>query len=67
MISVLRGDFLRKILALVAMDVNELRIPTGTIEIGLRPATRKTCESIIVRPCVLALPCGNRRRIFWRI
>ena len=32
-ISLLRGDFLRKILALVAMDVNELRIPTGTIEL----------------------------------
>jgi hypothetical protein len=32
-ISVVRGDFLRKILALVAMDVNELRIPTGTIEL----------------------------------
>ena len=30
-ISLVRGDFLRKILALVAMDVNELRIPTGTI------------------------------------
>ncbi len=34
LISVLRGDFVRKILALVAMDVNELRIPTGTIELG---------------------------------
>ena len=33
-ISVLRGDFLRKILALIAMDVNELRIPTGTIQLG---------------------------------
>jgi hypothetical protein len=32
-ISLVRGDFLRKILALVAMDVNELRIPTGTIEL----------------------------------
>jgi hypothetical protein len=32
-ISLLRGDFLRKILALVAMDVNETRIPTGTIEL----------------------------------
>jgi hypothetical protein len=32
-ISLLRGDFLRKILALVAMDVNEIRIPTGTIEL----------------------------------
>jgi hypothetical protein len=34
LISILRGDFLRKILALVAMDVNEIRIPTGTIELG---------------------------------
>jgi hypothetical protein len=34
MISLLRGEFLRKILALVAMDVNELRIPTGTIQLG---------------------------------
>lgn len=33
-ISLVRGDFLRKILALVAMDVNELRIPTGTIELS---------------------------------
>ncbi len=33
-ISLLRGDFLRKILALVAMDVNEIRIPTGTIELA---------------------------------
>ena len=33
-ISLLRGDFLRKILALVAMDVNELRIPKGTIELS---------------------------------
>jgi hypothetical protein len=33
-ISVLRGDFLRKILALVAMDVNDIRIPTGTIQLG---------------------------------
>jgi hypothetical protein len=33
-ISVLRGDFLRKILALVGMDVNDLRIPQGTIELG---------------------------------
>jgi hypothetical protein len=32
-ISLVRGDFLRKILALVAMDVNELRIPTGVIEL----------------------------------
>jgi hypothetical protein len=32
-ISLLRGDFLRKILALVAIDVNETRIPTGTIEL----------------------------------
>jgi hypothetical protein len=37
-ISLLRGDFLRKILALVAMDVNEIRIPTGTIELA---CTRK--------------------------
>lgn len=33
-ISVLRGDFLRKILALIAMDVNDLRIPTGNIQLG---------------------------------
>ncbi len=33
-ISVLRGDFLRKILALVAMDVGSLRIPSGTILLG---------------------------------
>ena len=32
-ISLVRGDFLRKILALVAMDVNEIRIPTGSIEL----------------------------------
>jgi hypothetical protein len=32
-ISLVRGDFLRKILALVAMDVNELRIPTGVIDL----------------------------------
>jgi hypothetical protein len=35
LISVLRGDFLRKILALVAIDVNEIRIPTGTIHLGV--------------------------------
>lgn len=34
LISVLRGDFLRKILALVAIDVNEIRIPTGIIHLG---------------------------------
>jgi hypothetical protein len=33
-ISLLRGDFLRKILALVAMDLSEIRIPTGTIQLG---------------------------------
>jgi hypothetical protein len=33
-ISVLRGDFLRKILAMVAMEVNDVRIPTGTIQLG---------------------------------
>jgi hypothetical protein len=33
-ISVLRGDFLRKVLALVAMDVGSLRIPSGTILLG---------------------------------
>ena len=33
-ISVLRVDFLRKILALVAMDVGSLRIPSGTIRLG---------------------------------
>jgi hypothetical protein len=33
-ISLLRGDFLRKILALIAMDLNDLRIPTGTIQLG---------------------------------
>jgi hypothetical protein len=33
-ISVLRGDFLRRILALVAMDVGSLRIPSGTIRLG---------------------------------
>jgi hypothetical protein len=33
-ISLLRGDFLRKILALVAMDLREVRIPTGTIKLG---------------------------------
>jgi hypothetical protein len=33
-ISVLRGDFLRKILALVAMDVGNLRIPSGIIQLG---------------------------------
>jgi hypothetical protein len=33
-ISVLRGDFLRKILALIAMDVNDVRVATGTIQLG---------------------------------
>ena len=33
-ISVLRGDFLRKLLAIVAMDVGSLRIPSGTIRLG---------------------------------
>ena len=33
-ISVLRGDFLRKMLALVAMDVGSLRVPSGTIVLG---------------------------------
>lgn len=32
-ISVLRGDFLRKVLALVAMDLGGLRIPSGTIRL----------------------------------
>ena len=34
LISLLRGDFLRKILALIAMDLNDLQIPTGTIQLG---------------------------------
>jgi hypothetical protein len=34
LISVLRGDFVRKFLALVAMDLREVRIPTGTIGLG---------------------------------
>jgi hypothetical protein len=33
-ISVRRGDFLRNVLALVAMDVGSLRIPSGTIRLG---------------------------------
>lgn len=33
-ISVLRGDFLRKILALIAMDMNEVRIAKGAIRLG---------------------------------
>jgi hypothetical protein len=33
-ISVLRGDFSRRILALVAMDVGSFRIPSGTIRLG---------------------------------
>lgn len=33
-ITVLRGDFLRKILAIVAMDVDSLRIPSGTIRLS---------------------------------
>jgi hypothetical protein len=33
-ISVVRGDFLRKILALAAMDVNHLRIASGKISLG---------------------------------
>jgi hypothetical protein len=33
-ISVLRGDFLRKMLALVAMDVGDLRVPSGIIRLG---------------------------------
>jgi hypothetical protein len=33
-ISVLRGDFLRKILALVAMDLGGLRVPSGTIRLS---------------------------------
>ena len=33
-ISVLRGDFLRKLLAVVAMDVGSLRVPSGTIRLG---------------------------------
>jgi len=33
-ISLLRGDFLRKVLALIAMDLNDIRIPTGTIQLG---------------------------------
>ncbi|MBV9105027.1 MAG: hypothetical protein JO313_03295 [Verrucomicrobia bacterium] len=33
-ISVLRGDFLRKILALIAMDLNGIRIAKGAIRLG---------------------------------
>ena len=33
-LSVVRGEFLRKILALVAMDVSHLRIPSGRIYLG---------------------------------
>jgi len=33
-IRVLRGDFLRKILALIAMDMSEVRIPAGTVALG---------------------------------
>jgi len=40
-ISVLRGDFLRKILALIAMDVNDLRIPTGSIRLGYESDGKK--------------------------
>lgn len=36
-ISILRGEFLRKILALVAMDVNDLRVPKGSIRLGWIP------------------------------
>jgi hypothetical protein len=39
-VSVVRGDFLRKILALIAMDVNEVRIPSGTIGLGWTPEGR---------------------------
>jgi hypothetical protein len=42
-ISVLRGDFSRRILALVAMDVGSLRIPSGTIRLGC------TCDGESVR------------------
>ena len=34
LISILRGDFIRKFLALVAMDLSEVRIPTGAIGLG---------------------------------
>jgi hypothetical protein len=36
-ISVLRGQFLRKILAVMAMDVNEVRVPRGSIYLGWVP------------------------------
>lgn len=36
-ISILRGQFLRKTLAMVAMDVNELRVPKGNIYLGWVP------------------------------
>lgn len=42
-ISVLRGDFSRRILALVAIDVGSFRIPSGTIRLG------STCDGESVR------------------
>ena len=65
-ISVLRGDFLRKILALIAMDVNELRIPTGTI-IWAMSATRRACGSIIVPTCSSGSALREQAPAFWQI
>jgi hypothetical protein len=42
-VSVLRGDFSRRILALVAMDVGSFRVPSGTIRLGC------TCDGESVR------------------
>ena len=62
-ISVLRGDFLRKILALVAMDVNEIRIPAGNHPAGMS-ATRNACGSVIVPACFPALHCASKLQPF---
>jgi hypothetical protein len=57
LISILRGDFLRKVLALVAMDLSEVRIPTGTI--GLSWVRDEKTVRILYRS---GLSSGSRLR-----
>ena len=64
LISVLRGDFIRKFLALVAMDVNEIRIPTGTIGLGCGLRREKCPDPLSFQPAVPARRCASKLRLF---
>ena len=66
-ISVLRGDFLRKILALIAMDVNGVRIPTRNHPAWLCPGREKRADLLSFQPELRAPHCGSKLQAFWQI